>query len=92
MDTAQLVLVAVGIPVAVKTPVGIVLVVLPRVVDLETVLLVVEGGALIMTLEGGTDGLPATVLMLDAGVFQSDDRPYRTPLIMMPARLAMMFF
>lgn len=74
-DILELELVAVGTPVAVKTPVGIVVVVvlLSRADEPEDVLVVVIGGALIMTLEGGTEGLPATVLMLEPGVFQLAD-------------------
>ena len=85
---------AVGIPVAVKTPVGIVVVLelLVRTDVPEVVFADVTGGALIITLDGGTDGLPATVLMLDPGLFQFCDWLYKTPLIMTPPRFAITFF
>jgi len=94
-ETARFVLVAVGTPVAVNTPVGIDVVVedlLPRESDCDELGAPVEGGALTITLEGGTVGLPATLLMLSAGVDHLADSLYSTPLIRAPARFAIMFF
>lgn len=84
VDRAKLELVEVGTPVAVKTPVGIVVVleVLPFDVEVVTV---VGGGALIITLVGGAVGLPATLVTLPSGVFQLAEALYKTPLKITPA-------
>lgn len=58
VEIAKLELVEVGTPVAVKTPVGIVVVLELFPLDVE-VATVVAGGALIITLVGGCVGLPA---------------------------------
>ena len=71
-EVAEPDLVAVGIPVAVKTPVGIVVVLTVLSRAPEDVLVVITGGALI-TLDGGAEGLPAMELILDPGVFQLED-------------------
>lgn len=71
---AKLELVEVGMPVAVKTPVGIVLVLelFPPFI-LEEELVPDAGGGLTIALEGGAVGLPATLLTLLAGVDQLAD-------------------
>lgn len=71
VDTAKLELVDVGTPVAVKTPVGIVVVFEVPPVDVDDDAALVDmGGALIMTLEGGWVGCPARLVTLLAGVCQ----------------------
>ena len=92
---ATLELVVVGTPVAVKTPVGIVVVAVELLLPLELDCVddfVDVGGALVMKLEGGTVGLPATLLTLASGACQLAESPYRTPLMRTPARFAIMFF
>lgn len=92
VEAAKLELVDVGTPVAVKTPVGIVVVDEPLPFDVDDEAAAEVGGALIITLEGTCVGCPARLVTLLAGVCQLAELLYNTPLIMTPARFATIFF
>ena len=79
-----------GTPVAVNTPVGILVVVCPLCRVVVSGCVVIGGAELIMLL-GDVPGKPANSLKLGSGTFQSASSSYKTPLMITPALFASIF-